>query len=578
MEIEESTVDGRGSETTAEAVGGKPHPVTAGFGLALVIWTLVFDSLLRHKHEFFKTNDYDLGIFDHYTWLLSNGETESTIRGLDFFAHHANFGLILLAPFYWLGAGPNFLNLLQVLSIAVGAFGLYRIGEHYGLAPTHAAIAASLLPMNFSISWIMLETFHPELLAIAPLVFAYLFALERRWGRYALMVVAAIIWKEDIALAVSGLGLVLALRRPFADWRKPGLLTFAFGVAWFFLTVSVLIPRSGSSEVFYSSNFALGDTPLQVAGAVVAEPSALVTQLDDANAVGYVRDVGASFGFVSFLSPVTLLIGFPQFLVNMLSIHGYTHSPRFHYTAVPVLSMSLAFVEVVRRASNLSVRRFFLGLGFAAALATAAAWGVSPIGRYYAETWPTEGEPRLASFEESISFPDHDDHVVTSFNISTHLSHRQSIYTFPNPWIPRNWGRNDRLPDDTIDIDWLIIDTWTLDEGSLALLDTLRSSGLFEVRFEGDGIVVAERAEDTPNRRLIVLPDMSGWQRVDRQNWVLERPHLNVTADDEVLAALGCAGGEAVLVDVLPVAGYLVLEDGETAPLNATWGCAAARS
>lgn len=78
-------------------------------------------------HDRFWTTGYDLGIFDQAAWLVANGKTFITIRGLSFWGHHVNPGMLLFAPFYWLGAGPRFLNTAMVVAFVLGARPVYRI-------------------------------------------------------------------------------------------------------------------------------------------------------------------------------------------------------------------------------------------------------------------------------------------------------------------------------------------------------------------------------------------------------------------------------------------------------------------
>ena len=68
------------------------------------------------------TFGFDLGIYDQAIWLLSRlRDPFITVRGLEAFGHHVNVILLLLAPFYRLGAGPHFLLFVQVVAQASGS-------------------------------------------------------------------------------------------------------------------------------------------------------------------------------------------------------------------------------------------------------------------------------------------------------------------------------------------------------------------------------------------------------------------------------------------------------------------------
>ncbi len=76
------------------------------------------------RQNTFGTWSFDMGIYDQGFWLVSRGgQTFMTVRGLDFWGQHLNLIAYAFVPFYWLGAGPNFLFVAQaaVLGVRRGA-------------------------------------------------------------------------------------------------------------------------------------------------------------------------------------------------------------------------------------------------------------------------------------------------------------------------------------------------------------------------------------------------------------------------------------------------------------------------
>ena len=99
------------------------------FGM-VAVWSLVFIALGYRRHAHFGTFGFDLGIYDQGIWLLSRFKDPFvTVRGLDLFGHHMNVILLLFVPFYWLGAGPIFLLVTQVLSQASGAIAVFLLAR-----------------------------------------------------------------------------------------------------------------------------------------------------------------------------------------------------------------------------------------------------------------------------------------------------------------------------------------------------------------------------------------------------------------------------------------------------------------
>ena len=445
--------------------------------------------LLLARHNNFYTFDYDLGIFDQGIWLLSRGSSFITVRGLEVFGHHANFGFLLLVPFYWLGAGPNFLNIFMVAAVALGVIPLYRYSLQLLEHSWHALVPPLAYLAHFSSSWMLNETFHPEVVAIAPLMLAYVAATKQQWRPYAIWLVLAGIWKEDLALAVLMVGVIVFIK----GHKRVGLITSGTALVYFVLVIRVMIPALTDGGVFYEKFFGeLGSGALEIIVNSIRRPSLVIAAFTDHDALGYLRDLLLPFVFTPLAGPMALLVGLPQFVANMLSVQ-FSHGVRVHYAAVPFAAVSLALVEGLSRLKPIGFRRFALG-GIAAMTATTSVlWGLLPWGQPYDQgNWALEPNSRAVALREAVSLPEPDDAVVATFNLVPHLTHRRQIYTFPNPWTASNWGTGVELPPDPAIVDWLVIDRSTLGELDDDFESVLAEED-WEIVFDRDSIVVARR-------------------------------------------------------------------------------------
>ncbi len=194
--------------------------ITAGWGLPegalavlVVAWSIEFIKLPMERFDRWGTFGFDLGIYDQGTWLLSRAKDPFvTIRGLELFGHHANVFLLLLVPFYWLGAGPIFLLVVQVLAQASGAIAVFLLARDLLRSKWAGVVLAAALLLNPTYQWLTWEFFHPDAVAIGPLLFAYWAAREKRWRLFTVAAVLAVLCKEDLAIAVAILGLIVAFR------------------------------------------------------------------------------------------------------------------------------------------------------------------------------------------------------------------------------------------------------------------------------------------------------------------------------------------------------------------------------
>ena len=77
---------------------------------------------------------------------------------------------------------------------------------------------------------------------------------------YWLLLVVTLAWKEDIAIAVAVLGIVIAFRGE----RRIGLLTLGVAIVWFVVAYGMVMPHlnggTNHAGTFYGE---LGDSPTE---------------------------------------------------------------------------------------------------------------------------------------------------------------------------------------------------------------------------------------------------------------------------------------------------------------------------
>jgi uncharacterized membrane protein len=489
---------GRGDDSwssRARRILQKPAAVPlAVLSLITLAWILKYSQLVVFRHDRFGSFDFDSGIYNQAAWLSAHGSQFDTVRGLPLYGHHATFGFFLFAPFYLLGlGGPNLMDVAQVLALGAVPLVVYWVARRLGLEPWIAATAGIVCLIHFSMSWLAQELFHPEVFAIAPLLAAFGFALREQSRAYWAMLLFAVIWKEDVALAIVGLGAVLLLQHH----RRRGVYTILFGVVWFAAVTKLLLPHfSPTGKAFYAEGFYgnLGNDFGSVGMTFLTHSGRVVDHLQNANAVGYVRDLWTPFAFVNLLAPATLLIAIPQLLANLLSINGFTWSLRYHYVAIPLMASMLGFLLGLQRLRTARLRSFAAGLALAAAIATALNWGVGPYSRQYRSGyWPLTTPSNQSSLEHAVSLVPSNASVSASYHLVPHLSNRAKIYSFPNPWRPRNWGINDLHQRDPKTVEWIVVSKLDLGNDDQSLLEQILADPKISVVYTDGSVVVARR-------------------------------------------------------------------------------------
>ncbi len=482
-------------EMLTQLVGWVRHrdPVRWALGGIIATWSLIFIRLGFQRHDRFGTFGFDLGIYDQAIWLMSRFETPFiTLRGLDFWGTHANPILVLFVPFYWLGAGPHFLLVTQVASQAAGAVAIYLLARDRFGARWPAVAMAGVLLLHPTYQYLPWEFFHPDALALGPLLFAYWAARAKRWKWFAVSVVLAVACKEDVALAVIVLGVLIAVRGD----RRIGMITSVAAAVWFMFATRVIIPFANGIGPFYDTFFGeFGSSASEVATNVVTNPDKALDVATRPDRMNYYRMMFAPVAFVALLALPTLFIAAPMIGVNVLSSFPYQVEIRYHYAALVVAAIVLATVEAIASfGRTASARAFLVGLVAATSLASTVAWGPSPISvKYRSGLWALTPEPRNEARRDAMDVIPTQASASVHYNFAPHMTHRKKIYEWPVPWLPLNWGVRDENLHDPAGVDWLLIDRVQMSDLERPILSRLLADGEFVIRFEEQSILVAER-------------------------------------------------------------------------------------
>jgi len=471
---------------------GRRDPARWVLGAMVVVWSAVFTTLGWIRHSRFGTFSFDLGIYDQGTWLLAHFKMFDTVKGLPLFGHHMNLILVLLAPFYRLGAGPGFLLVVQVGAQASGAIAVFLLARDRLASRWPAVALAAALLLNPTYQFLTWEFFHPDALAVAPLLFAYWASRAERWGWFALAVVLALACKEDVAPAVAAIGVLILVR----GHRRIGAAVAVVATGWFLLATRVLMPAFlGGLHPFYDSYFGeFGNGMANVAGNVVAHPLRATRAATRDDRLDYYKMMLAPFGFLPLLALPTMLVALPMLAINALTSFPYARDYRYHYSALVFAGLMVATVEAVALLGRRpGVRRILVGLVVACSLATTVAWGPSPIGaRYHSGIWPLAIDPRTGAKRAAVARVPAGQSVAATYDLLPHVGHRDKVYDFPEPWKAVNWGIAGENLDNPAGVRWVLVDRQQLGDYERALIANLLADE-FTVRYEASGIVLAER-------------------------------------------------------------------------------------
>ena len=466
---------------------------TAALGVALAIFVGVFLAQTFGLHRNFGTYGFDLGIYDQGTWLLSRFHAPFvTVRGLNLFGDHASYILVLVAPLYRLWDDPRLLLLLQVVALAVPAWVVYRLGAKHLRNPA-AGLAVAVAYLAYpALQWALTWQFHPETLAAAFLALAALAADGHRNRQMALWLGLALLCREDVGLAVAGFGGLLML----TGQRVTGRRVLIAGVFWWLFATFLFIPlANGRQTNLFELNYGVtGIGPISLLRALPSMAGrALATALSN-QGVGYLLLVFVPLLALPLLSPKALLPVAPALFLNLAAIPPEQHQIRYQYLAVAAPLLAVAAVRGLQVIAD--KRRALL----APALIALVVFALAMDQRYGPAPWShakivSTASPADAAKRRAIAMIPADAPVSAQFNLVTHLSHREKIFEFPNPFRSVNWGLNGDVhpTGDQEGLRYVIVDRSLLDQDQQGLLRDLQASPDWITRFDASNVVLLQR-------------------------------------------------------------------------------------
>ena len=397
-----------------------------------------------------------------------------------------------------------------------GISGGILVGHTPNPADTGAAVLGCVLALAYLLSpvvqWVNQSHWHPEAFSGTALLWAWWFALARRWRAYGVAVLIALATREETALAVVMLGVVLLVEHRRSLWTDffsnrerrrdvvPAALTVLAGTLWFVVSTKVIIPafNDGRPPYFFKTFFGtFGGSIGGIVRTAVTDPGLVVSTVIKPDRLRYLRDFGLPTLFVFVLSPLHCLMMLPSLASNLLTDNVYAREIKYQYAAVLIGPMWIATIHGVGRVVRYRtwLKRLVLAV-FVASLISNINFSPSPLSKASKDGYWSTPTERSAVQLEAVKMVPKDAGVAATYFMLTHLDQRKDVYDWPNPFKPSYWGNYDPVkptPDpDPARVQWVVADRMTMDDEGRALLESLTApGGRFEIYFDKSDIVVA---------------------------------------------------------------------------------------
>jgi uncharacterized membrane protein len=422
-------------------------------GAFTILMAITFSLLILRKHALFGTQAFDLGIFDQGVWLLSRFKTPFvTLRGLNLFADHSSWILVLIAPLYWVWSDARVLLLLTVAAVTVGGPLVYAIARTEGVRkPLAAALAVAYL-LHPAVAWNVWDVFHPEVLAVPLLLAAYLFASRRQLKLATVALLLTLLVKEDAALVVIPFALYLGWR--FKAWGMSGFV-ITWSVLLLVFNFEYALPYfSPTGSLIYTSRYGnFGNGLPEIALNVLTSPGEVLSILATPTRLLYLAGMVLPL-FLALLTPELLLVAGPITLANILSQHGYQSQIQYHYTVYLLAIVTLAAVHGAARIDRERIARFLVPAVLIGGILGTMLGG--PLPTESDSPWAgTTTDP--AAIDEALTLIPDDAPISADWYIGPHVDHRTVVYMYSNPFVRDYWSVDSATGPPTDGAEWVVM-------------------------------------------------------------------------------------------------------------------------
>jgi uncharacterized membrane protein len=341
--------ESEGAPSAAAAIpAGSPGPAPPAdrvpWLIALAVFALYLPiSVFRYLR--LDPTSWDLGIFTEYVKQYAHLHAPIVdVRGagINLLGDHFHPIVALIAPFFRVFPTPVTLLVAQVLLAAVSVVPVSRAAADLLGTGAGRAIGAA-----YGFSWGLQQMvnydFHEIAFAVPLLAFS-LSALVRGRTRAAVWWALPLVFvKEDQGFTVAAIGLIIALayKRP-----RAGLLLAAWGLAWSFLAILVIIPHFSPTHDFMYWGNGGGVSPVgghpSVAGLIRQLATGWPTKLPT------LALILLPTAFLSLWSPL-VLAAVPSLLLRFVGNNPYYWGTDWHYNATVMPIVFIAAIDGMAR-------------------------------------------------------------------------------------------------------------------------------------------------------------------------------------------------------------------------------------
>ncbi len=400
----------------------------------MALYSGYFSWVTINRHNTLNSYAADLSLIDQPMWNTARGpgsfmELTWGSRQQPRLAEHFEPVLIPLSLLFWVWDDVRVLLMVQSVALALGALPVFWIARsQFSQREDWVGLGfAAVYLLSPHIQSANIADFHADPFAVAPLLLAFWYATQRRWGWMWLWAIIIMLTKETLPALSAMLGLWLAgnyLYRRNPVQLRHGLGLILVSGLWF-LVATFLIVTPLARQYFDTAG------PIYFANRFGNGGGTLWFMLQDPARWRYAAGLLASMGFLPLLAPDLLILGAPVLAANLFSNFAGQYSGEQHYSAPLTAALIIAAIYGARRLMShqkkLTQPAILLWLlGWAIGFHALHGW--TPLSlrlENYRHTPASRVAARLiAQIPPNVP-------VSASAGLHPHTAHRQRVYVFP---------------------------------------------------------------------------------------------------------------------------------------------------
>lgn len=442
----------------------------------IFISSLIFCFYSSLRHFLLRSTAWDLGIFDQYLYLLSQGYPPIGSFTGEHVMIDADAALILypLSLLYRVIPSPYGLFLLQSLGLSLAVIPLWLICKKENLSDKKSQVIIFcylLYPVIFNIN---LFDFHTDVFAPG-LLFTTIWASYRRnLSLFLIAILTLCSCKNIFKLTVFGLGFWLT-------WSKKqyqyGITAMIIGLGWFGIATKIIVPYFGRGIGSLGRYGALGNSLMEILKNLILRPDLVWTQISTVSNLIYLIILLLPIAWGLSLRHLHPILGaIPNLLVNLLSSYDAQKDLINHY-ALPIVPFLIMAVVLSLAHDHNWLKSSRLILAWSLAIFMILGKPGYFVGRYL------EGLETWTASRKAITLIDDHSPIFVPFHIAPHLTHRVKIE------LTAEWNRDlDLTPFQYVFLDQIYPGFNSSPEEVNYLRSRLEQDSRFSLIFEQDGV------------------------------------------------------------------------------------------